>query len=49
MGDSEDVQSFVEYRLTSTNTQVKRRSEEEEVTRDPNTLKEAMELPEVAG
>ena len=52
MGDaahSKDMPSFVEYAVTATNTKLKSRYEGEKATRVPNTLKEAMELPQAAG
>ena len=46
---SESMQSFVEYALTATNTQLKSRQEREKVATMPSTFSEAMRLPEAAG
>ena len=46
---TEDMQSFVEYALTATNTQLKSRQEREKVATMPSTFSEAMRLPEAAG
>ena len=45
---SKDMQSFVEYALTATNTQLNRRLEGEKVATIPSTFSEAMKLPEAA-
>ena len=45
---TEDMQSFVEYALTATNTQLKNRLEGEKVATFPSTFSEAMRLPEAA-
>ena len=52
MGDvahNEDMQSFLQYALTATITQLNNHSEGEKMARVLNTLKEVMELPEAAG
>ena len=52
MGDvahNEDMQSFLQYALTATSTQLNNHSEGEKMARVLNTLKEVMELPEAAG